>query len=63
MIAVEYYKTRNDGVNLHRTYSDAGLKIHKIGTDEIYDEAIDVSDAPFVYEETDQKIEEFDVEI
>lgn len=34
-----------------------GLKIRKVGTDEIYAEAIDVADAPFTYEETDIPVE------
>ena len=34
-----------------------GFKIHKVGTDEYYDDAIDVEGAPFVYEETDIPIE------
>ena len=58
MIIKEFYKTRKDGVNLYRTYSNEGLKIQKVGTDEIYDEAIDVEGAPYVYEETDQPIVE-----
>ena len=57
MIVREFYKTRNDGVNLFRTYSNKGLQIHKNGTDEIYDEAIDVADAPYTYEETDVPVE------
>lgn len=57
MIKREYYKTRKDGVKLYRTYSDEQFKIHKIGTEEIYDEAIDVENAPFEYEETTEKIE------
>lgn len=47
----------NDRVMLYKTYSDKGLKIQKVGTDEIYDEAIDVENALFVYEETDQALE------
>ena len=35
-----------------------GYKIHKVDTDEYYDEAIDVEDAPFEYEETDILIDE-----
>lgn len=58
MIIKEFYGTRNDGVNLYRTYSDANLKIHKVGTNEVYDEAIDVENAPFTYEETSELIEE-----
>lgn len=53
MIVKEFYRTREDSVDLFRTYSDKGLQIQKVGTDEIYDEAIDVESAPFVYEETD----------
>ena len=56
-IITEHYKTREDGVNLYRTYSDKGVQIRKVGTDEIYDEAIDVENAPFAYEETDQALE------
>ena len=56
MIEKVFYKTRADGVGLYRTYSSEGLKLCKIGTDEIYDEAIDVEDAPFVYEETEYAI-------
>ena len=43
-----------DGKELTRTYSDT-FKIRKIGTDEIYDDAIDVLD--YTYEETDIQIE------
>jgi hypothetical protein len=43
MIVTEYFKTRSDGVELNRTYSDNG----------IYDEAIDIENAPFTHEETD----------
>lgn len=34
-----------------------GFKIRKVGTDEIYDDAIDVEDAPYVYETTNVPIE------
>lgn len=53
MIVKEFYKKRKDGVNLYLTYSTEGFKIRKIGTDEIYDEAIDVEGAHYTYEETD----------
>ena len=56
-IVREYYKTRNDGVNLYKTYSNEGYKIHKLNTEEYYDEAIDVENAPYEYEETTEKIE------
>lgn len=51
MIVKEFFRTRRDGVNLYRTYSDAGLLIRKVGTEEVYEEAIDVENAPYVYEE------------
>ena len=56
-IVREFYKTRKDGVNLYRTYSDKRYMIHKLNTEEIYDEAIDVENTPFEYEETTEKIE------
>lgn len=43
---------------LVKTYSDKGLKIRKIGTDEIYDEAIDPKKFNRQYEETDIPIDE-----
>ena len=57
MIVRELYMTRADGVNLYRTYSDANFVIHKIDTEEYYSEAIDVENAPYTYEETDELIE------
>lgn len=42
---------------LIRTYSDAGFKIRKSGTDEIYDEAIDPANSGRTYSETDEKVE------
>ncbi len=60
MIIKEFYEKRNDGINLFITYSDQKLKIQKVGTDEIYDSAIDVEDANFTYIETDIPIEEED---
>lgn len=60
MLVKEYYKTRTDGVDLFRTYSDKGAQIHKIGTDEIYDEAVDIEGTSYVYEETENLIENTD---
>lgn len=57
MIVKVFYKKREDGVDLFLTKSTEGLKIRKVGTDEVYDEAIDVEGAPFTYEETDIPIE------
>ena len=57
MIVKEFYRTREDGVNLYRTYSDENYKIRQIETGAIYDEAIDVENAGYTYEETEEKIE------
>lgn len=58
MIVKIPYKSKIDGkVKLHKTYSDRGVQIRKVGTDEVYDEAIDVESALYVYEETDIQIE------
>jgi hypothetical protein len=58
MIVREYYKTREDGVKLYRTYSDEQFKILQEQTGYIYDEAIDIEDSLFTYSETTEKIEE-----
>ena len=57
MIIREFYKTRNDGVNLYRTYSDKGVMLRQIETGILYGEPIDIEDAPYTYEETDEPIE------
>lgn len=56
MIVREFYEMRFDGVKLYKTYSSEGMKIHKVGTDEVYDDAIDIEGAPYIYEETDEPI-------
>ena len=62
MIVKEYYGIRKDKVKLYKTYSDNNKIIHKIGTDEEYDIAIDVENAPSEYEETDKDIPKIDDE-
>ena len=57
MIVKEFYRTRKDGVNLYRTYSDEGVYIVQNETGAEYDEAIDVEGAPYTYSETDKPIE------
>lgn len=57
MLKTEFFRTREDGVNLFRTYSDKGLQLRKIGTDEFYDEAVDIEGSEYRYEETDTPIE------
>lgn len=57
MIVKEFYRTRKDGVNLYRTYSDEGRMIIQNETGITYDEAIDVETAPYTYSESDEEIE------
>lgn len=44
------------GHDLRRTYSSTGCKIQKVGTNEIYDEAVDV-DEQWQYVETAERVE------
>lgn len=54
-IITEYYKTREDGVVLNRTYSDKGMMIERDGVR--YEEAIDPAELNREYIETDEPIE------
>ena len=55
MIIKEVHITREDGVKLYRTYSDTDHKIRKVGTNEVYGNAIDELD--FEYEEVEDYVE------
>lgn len=57
MVVKEFYRQREDGVNLYRSYSDAGMMIlqNETGIEHLY--AIDVEGAPYTYSETDNPIE------
>ena len=57
MIVTEHYRTREDGVNLYRTYSSEGFYILKNETGVKYSEAVDVEGTPYTYTETDEPIE------
>lgn len=57
MIISEFYKERKDGVKLFRTYSDKGFKIRQVETQTEYDEAVDVENSGYTYEETDTQME------
>lgn len=53
MIIREFLQTREDGVNLYRTYSDKNFMLRQKPTGILYGEPIDIEDAPYTYEETD----------
>lgn len=55
MIIIKYFKTREDGVILNRTYSDQNVMIEREGVR--YSEAIDPADLNRQYTETDEPIE------
>ena len=56
MIAKEFYRTREDGVKLYKTYSDTEHKIRNIKTNAIYSDAIDISENED-YEEVEDYVE------
>ena len=56
MIKAEPYITREDGINLIRTYSDEGFMIERDGV--LYEEAIDPEGSGRVYKETTVLTEE-----
>lgn len=47
-----------NGKQKRRTYSDEGFRINKVGTDDFYDNAIDLPETDFVYVETTDLISE-----
>lgn len=55
MIVTEYFRTREDGVVLNRTYSDAGMMIERDGVR--YSEAVDPAELNREYIETNEPIE------
>ena len=58
MVITEFYRVREDGVNLYRTYSDQNLRIQQEQTGTIYDEAVDVENRGYTYIETDIPIQQ-----
>lgn len=57
MVVRKFYKQREDGVNLYITYSDTDHYIRKVGTQQVYSEAVDIEGANYSYEEIDKLIE------
>lgn len=57
MIKTEYIILHDE--KFKRTYSDANFMIQKKGTNEIYNEAVDVLQATFEYVETDKYTYEY----
>ena len=53
-IVIEYYRKREDGMVLNRTYSDAGMMIERDGVR--YSEAIDPAELERTYTESEEPI-------
>lgn len=60
MIIRDFYRVREDGVNLYRTYSNENKYIRNISTGNEYTEVINIENAPYQYEETEREIEKFE---
>ena len=56
MIITEHFKTRSDGIELNRTYSDIGMMIERDGIR--YSEAVDPAHLNRVYVETSEPVDE-----
>lgn len=56
MIKKEFYKTREDGVKLYRTYSDTDHLIKKVADGNVYGDAIDIAERE-EYEEVEGYID------
>lgn len=56
MIVQKHFKLSDDGWELVKTRSDAGLKIRQVETGIVYDDAVDVMPCRYSYEETDEPI-------
>ena len=52
----EFYRTREDGVNLYRCYSDNGMMLEQDQTGILYEDPIDVEDTQYTYTETNTPI-------
>ena len=58
MVRTEFFRTREDGVNLYRSYSDIGMMIRQDQTGAEYSEAIDIENSGYTYTETDTPVPE-----
>ena len=57
MIIKEFIGTREDGVNLYRRYSDKNVMLLQVETGVLYEDPVDVENAPYTYEETNEPID------
>ena len=57
MIQKEFYKTREDGIDLYQRKSDKDVKLLQVETGRMYDDPVDIEPCPYTYEETDIPID------
>jgi len=55
MIVTEFYMTRDDGVDLERTYSDRGFIIENTVTGELFSEVVNPVNSGRTYIETNER--------
>lgn len=56
MIIVEDFGIRSDGVKLVRRYSDRNVMLLQNETGAMYEDPVDIEDAPYTYSETDVSV-------
>lgn len=56
MVITEFYRTRQDGVRLFRTYSDQGFVLIRNDGAE-FSEAVDVEGSGYTYTESEEQVE------
>jgi hypothetical protein len=56
MIHTEFYRTREDGINLYKTYSDNNKYIIQDQTSNKYIDAINIENSGYTYTESDEII-------
>ena len=57
MIIPEFYKKRDDGVDLYQRKSTLNVKLLQVETGIMYDDPIDIDPCPYTYDETNIPID------
>ena len=57
MIIPEFYKKRDDGIDLYQRKSTLNVKLLQVETGAMYDDPIDIDPCPYTYKETNIPID------
>lgn len=57
MVIREFYRAREDGVNLYQRHSDKNVMLLQVETGVMYENPIDIEGGPYTYKETDIPVE------